>query len=65
MAKALYGHMAVADQRLLAEVVRLRARVRELEDLVEELELARELAIDPIGSVEAADFEQDLSPVTV
>lgn len=65
MAKALYGHMAVADQRLLAEVARLRARVRELEDLVEQLEMARELAMEPIGAVESADFEQELAPVTV
>jgi hypothetical protein len=65
MAKALYGHMAVADQRLLAEVARLRARVRELEDLVEELELARELAMEPIAAVESVDFDQELSRVTV
>ena len=65
MAKALYGHMAVADQRLLAEVARLRARVRELEDLVEELELARELAMELIAAVESVDFDQELSRVTV
>jgi hypothetical protein len=32
MAKALYGHVGMApDRRLLDEVTRLRARVRELE----------------------------------
>lgn len=31
MAKALYGHMAIADGRLVAEVRRLRGRVADLE----------------------------------
>lgn len=48
MAKALYGHMAVADARLLSEVERLRARVRELEELVDRMELERSLELDTI-----------------
>ncbi len=43
MAKALYGHLPAADQRLLNEVARLRARVRDLEAHVERLELERSL----------------------
>ena len=43
MAKALYGHMALPDRRLLAEVEQLRRRVRELEARVEQLELERSL----------------------
>ena len=31
MAKALYGHLSSADARLLADVIRLRERVAELE----------------------------------
>ena len=31
MAKALYGHLSGTDARVLAEVARLRARVRRLE----------------------------------
>jgi hypothetical protein len=34
MAKAIYGHLAQSDPRLLAEVTRLRRRVAELEELV-------------------------------
>jgi hypothetical protein len=46
MAKAIYGHLGV-DPRLLAEVARLRARVRDLEAEVERLqEEARPLDID-------------------
>jgi hypothetical protein len=42
MAKALFGHVSSnVDPRLLAEVTRLRARVRDLED-----ELARTRAMD-------------------
>jgi hypothetical protein len=42
MAKALFGHVSVAnDPRLLAEVTRLRRRVRDLED-----ELARTHAMN-------------------
>jgi hypothetical protein len=49
MAKALYGHMSVADPRLLAEIGRLRARVRELEQLVDRLEFERGM---DLGSLE-------------
>ena len=42
MAKALFGHVGIgSDPRLLAEVARLRRRVRDLED-----ELARSRAMD-------------------
>lgn len=42
MAKALFGHVGVSgDSRLIAEVTRLRRRVRDLED-----ELARSRAMD-------------------
>ena len=34
MSKAIYGHMAGADPLLMAEVSRLRRRVRELEEQV-------------------------------
>lgn len=51
MAKALYGHMTTAaDQRLLTEVARLRARVRELEAQVERLEIERSLDLTALGS---------------
>ncbi len=48
MAKALYGHLAAADPRLLAEIGRLRARVRELEQLVDQLEFERGIALQGI-----------------
>jgi hypothetical protein len=35
MSKAIYGHLGGADAALLAEVTRLRRRVRELEEQVE------------------------------
>ena len=53
MAKALFGHVGVGtDQRLAAEVRRLRARVEELE-----LELARSRAAHEalLGSVTVDD----------
>ena len=34
MSKAIYGHFATQDPALLAEVARLRRRVRELEEQV-------------------------------
>jgi hypothetical protein len=43
MAKALYGHLSAADPRLIAEIGRLRARVSELESLVEHLEVERQM----------------------
>lgn len=48
MAKALYGHLGAPDQRLLNEVARLRARVRDLEAHVERLELERSLDLTVI-----------------
>ena len=43
MAKALFGHVGVADARLAAEVSRLRTRVRDLES-----ELDRALAVNEL-----------------
>jgi hypothetical protein len=43
MAKALYGHVGVADVRLVAEIQRLRTRVRDLES-----ELDRALAVNEL-----------------
>ena len=43
MAKALFGHVGVGqDLRLVAEMRRLRQRVRDLEDEVDRLRLANE-----------------------
>ena len=46
MSKAIYGHLAGSDAALLAEVHRLRRRVRELEEQVAELEAAQ-VALHP------------------
>ncbi len=43
MAKAIYGHLG-ADNRLAAEITRLRARVRDLEAEIERLRAAEQLA---------------------
>jgi hypothetical protein len=43
MAKAIYGHLS-ADSRLAAEIIRLRARVRDLEAEVDSLRATTELA---------------------
>jgi hypothetical protein len=57
MAKALYGHMASPDHRLMAEIARLRLRVSDLETQVERLELER--------SLDLTRLERDLlEPVT-
>jgi hypothetical protein len=41
MAKALFGHVGVGpDVRVMSEMTRLRARIRELEDEVARLEAA-------------------------
>jgi hypothetical protein len=42
MGKAIYGHLG-ADARLVTEVARLRARVRDLEAEVERLHASAEL----------------------
>ena len=58
MAKALYGHVGLStDQRLAAEVRRLRSRVAELEE-----ELARAKAL---LDREAAWVEDDLRLLTL
>lgn len=48
MAKALFGHMAMPDRRLVAEIERLRRRVTQLEERVQQLELERSLDLDEI-----------------
>jgi len=45
MSKALYGHLGGPDTALLAEVTRLRRRVRELEEQVAGYEAARQVEI--------------------
>ena len=45
MSKALYGHLGGPDAALLAEVTRLRRRVRELEEQVAGYEAARSVEI--------------------
>lgn len=45
MSKALYGHLGGPDAALLAEVARLRRRVRELEEQVAGYEAARSVEI--------------------
>ncbi|MFN8158288.1 MAG: hypothetical protein U0R68_12790 [Candidatus Nanopelagicales bacterium] len=45
MSKALYGHLGGPDAALLAEVTRLRRRVRELEEQVAAYEAARKVEI--------------------
>ena len=62
VAKALYGHLATTDQRLVAEIARLRTRVKDLERLVEQLELDRELPLDPLPTVA---LDEDWVPATV
>jgi hypothetical protein len=52
MAKALFGHVGAPDPRLVAEVQRLRRRVRDLED---ELERARALEDVVRGSAVLSD----------
>lgn len=37
MAKALLGHRVIRDDRLLRETARLRSRVRDLEQVIENL----------------------------
>ena len=54
MSKALYGHLGGPDAALLAEVTRLRRRVRELEEQVAAYEAAR-----PVEIVELDDADLD------
>jgi hypothetical protein len=58
MAKALYGHMALSDRRILAENARLRQRVRDLEDRIEQLEVARSIDLSELDS----SLDRDLVP---
>ncbi len=49
MAKALFGHVGLApDQRILADVRRLQARVRELESELSRLRAANEALMSGI-----------------
>jgi hypothetical protein len=62
MSKALYGHLGGPDAALLAEVTRLRRRVRELEEQVAAYEqvtvslheVALDEALRELGSSEPA-----------
>lgn len=56
MAKALYGHMVTSDRRLVAENARLRQRVRDLEERLEQMELQRSLDLSALD----AQLDSDL-----
>jgi hypothetical protein len=61
MSKAIYGHMAGADPLLMAEVARLRRRVRELEEQVAGYE-ADLLALQaPLEIVALRDADMDVA----
>jgi hypothetical protein len=49
MAKAILGHVGGPDPRLLAEVARLRRRVRDLEDEVTRLSTENEALLPQAG----------------
>ncbi|MFN8169970.1 MAG: hypothetical protein U0S36_14480 [Candidatus Nanopelagicales bacterium] len=55
MSKAIYGHMGGGDAMLLAEVTRLRRRVRELEEQVAAYEA--DLVAAPVDLVSLRDTE--------
>ena len=64
MAKALYGHLArpAVEAHLIAEIARLRARVRELEEQNDRLVAAVAPApLDPADLVVAPDDLADLT----
>jgi hypothetical protein len=56
MAKALLGHVGVgSDARLQTEVLRLRRRVRDLEDELARSRAVQDLLVDPTASVVLAE----------
>ena len=58
MAKALFGHIAVApDRRLVDELTYLRTRVRSLEDEVTRLRAERE---DNVNNLPSGALDSDL-----
>jgi adenylate kinase len=57
MSKAIYGHLGGSDALLLAEVTRLRRRVRELEEQVAAYEA--ELVGSPVRIVSLHEAELD------
>ena len=60
MSKAIYGHLAGSDAALLAEVNRLRRRVRELEEQVAELEAASVALHPDVVSLHDAELDEAL-----
>jgi len=60
MSKAIYGHMGGNDALLLAEVTRLRRRVRELEEQVAAYEAADALRDGVEISLRQADLDAAL-----
>jgi hypothetical protein len=58
MSKAIYGHMGGTDALLVAEVTRLRRRVRELEDQVAAYE--SELMTQPVDADLVSLREHDI-----
>jgi hypothetical protein len=57
MSKAIYGHLGGTDALLVAEVTRLRRRVRELEERVAAYEA--EIVAAPVQIVSLHDSELD------
>ncbi len=57
MSKAIYGHLGGSDALLLAEVTRLRRRVRELEEQVAAYEA--EIVASPVRIVSLHEAELD------
>jgi hypothetical protein len=69
MAKALYGHLGGPDQQLVAEVLQLRRRVRDLQGEVERLAaandaLARLVTLESLPD-DLADLDRVELPVEV
>jgi hypothetical protein len=63
MSKALYGHLGGPDAALLAEVTRLRRRVRELEEQVAGYEAAKVEIVELHDDLDAALRELGNEPV--
>jgi uncharacterized protein YlxW (UPF0749 family) len=61
MSKAIYGHLAAADPLLMAEVARLRQRVRELEEQVASYEAELVTLRAPLEIVALRDADMDVA----